>query len=249
MYTIKGLADLAGISTRTLRYYDQIDLLKPSSKNDVGYRLYDEAAIDLLQQIMFYKRMNVSLDSIREIIYNKDFDSKRALLNHREALLLEYENIKLLINTIDNTLLTMEGKMTMNENEKFEGFKKDLIKKNEDEFGQEARELYGNIVDESNAKIMGLDQVAYKNMEVLQSEMHQLFVEAMEADAPGGEKAQKACEMHKKWLNIFWSKYSKEAHMGLVETYVMDERFTAYYDQIKVGLAGFIKKAMEIYLK
>lgn len=79
MYTIKTLADIAKVSTRTLRYYDSIQLLNPTMVNESGYRLYDDASIDLLQQIMFQKYLNIPLQEIKDIIYNDKFDKVQAL--------------------------------------------------------------------------------------------------------------------------------------------------------------------------
>lgn len=79
-YTVKSLAKLAGISSRTLRYYDEINLLKPCRVNSSGYRIYGEEEVDTLQQIMFYKEMGLPLEKIKEIISNKDFNQKNALI-------------------------------------------------------------------------------------------------------------------------------------------------------------------------
>lgn len=249
MYTIKALANLAGISSRTLRYYDEIDLLKPSSTNEAGYRLYDDDKVDLLQQILFYKRLDVPLMDVKKIIYDKDFNKKSALLSHKKKLVLELENLQTLIRTIDRTVNVMEGKGKMKNEEKFEGFKKALIDENERKYGNEAREKYGDHVEASNQKLMKMDEESFKRMEVLTDEMHELFAEAMENGDPSSNKAMKACEMHKQWLMNYWEHYSEEAHYNLTEMYVSDERFAAYYDKIKPGLAIFLRDAMKIYLK
>ncbi|MFR4998622.1 MAG: MerR family transcriptional regulator, partial [Clostridium paraputrificum] len=85
-YTVKSLAKLAGISSRTLRYYDEINLLKPCRVKSSGYRIYGEEEVDTLQQIMFYKEMGLPLEKIKEIISNKDFNQKNALIAHRNKL-------------------------------------------------------------------------------------------------------------------------------------------------------------------
>jgi DNA-binding transcriptional MerR regulator len=86
MYTIRKLAAIANISTRTLRYYDEIGLLKPTSYMESGYRLYDEVAVDMLQQILLYKTMGMPLNEIHQVIYKIDFNLKEALLNHKHFL-------------------------------------------------------------------------------------------------------------------------------------------------------------------
>lgn len=143
----------------------------------------------------------------------------------------------------------MEGKGMMTDKEKFEGFKSSLIKENEEAYGQEARALYGDHFEESNNLIRQMDPEAYNEMETLNDEMLALFKLAFDLDDPSSDEAQMACGMHKKWLQYYWSHYSKEAHLGLVEMYVADSRFSEYYDKIKKGLALFIRDAMKVYLK
>ncbi len=86
MYTVKQLSKMAGISIRTLHYYDEIGLLKPSSVSANGYRHYGEAALLKLQQILFYRELDLSLDEIKDIIGNPEFDVLIALRSHRESL-------------------------------------------------------------------------------------------------------------------------------------------------------------------
>lgn len=91
-YTVKQLADMAGISSRTLRYYDEIGILKPARINASGYRVYGKKEVDILQQILFYKELGVPLETIKEIIISPDFDSYTALIEHRQQLLKKESN-------------------------------------------------------------------------------------------------------------------------------------------------------------
>ena len=86
MYSIGELAELAGVSARTLRYYDREGLLKPSCVNEAGYRFYGEREVNLLQQILFYRERGLDLSRIRQIIYEEDFDIMGALEAHLRAL-------------------------------------------------------------------------------------------------------------------------------------------------------------------
>ena len=83
-YTVNELSKLAGVSTRTIRYYDEIGILKPSRINSSGYRIYGQKEIDLLQQILFYRELG-GLSKIKEIIYDPSFDIDMALTEHRKA--------------------------------------------------------------------------------------------------------------------------------------------------------------------
>ena len=86
-YTVQKLGLMAGISTRTLRYYDEIGILKPARINSSGYRIYGQAEVDKLQQILFYRELGVSLENIKDIVNDPSFDCLKALGEHREKLI------------------------------------------------------------------------------------------------------------------------------------------------------------------
>src|SRR3954468_11887763 len=103
-YTIQKLASLAGVSTRTLRYYDEIGILKPARINSSGYRIYGQAEVNRLQQILFYRELGVNLESIKEIVTAPSFDGTKALREHREKLLEKKEQLDKLITNVDKTI-------------------------------------------------------------------------------------------------------------------------------------------------
>ncbi len=247
-YTIQKLASLAGVSTRTLRYYDEIGILKPARINSSGYRIYGQAEVNRLQQILFYRELGVGLDSIKEIVTAPSFDGTKALQEHREKLLEKREQLDVLIANVDKTLAVTEGRMTMSNTEKFKGFKKKLVEDNEKKYGKEIREKYGkDAVEASNAKVMNMTQEQYDEVTALGEKLNLTLAEAFKTGDPAGELAQKAAELHKQWLCFYWKEYSKEAHAGLAQMYVDDERFTAYYDKEQPGTAEFLRDAIHIF--
>ena len=247
-YSINKLSKLAGISTRTLRYYDEIGLLSPKRISSNEYRVYGQNEVDLLQQILFFRELGVPLDEIKKIIWSKEYDGISALKEHLSALKAKREQIELLINNVVKTIAASKGEITMSDNEKFEGFKKNLIAENEKEYGKEIREKFGDaIIDGSNAKMMGLTPEQYEETQKLSEEINSLLKTALEQGDPSSELAQKVCVLHKKWLGFYWTHYSKEAHWGLAQSYVDDPRFKEYYDDIAVGCAEFLRNAIQIY--
>nr|WP_263323116.1 MerR family transcriptional regulator [Neobacillus sp. Marseille-Q6967] len=249
-YTVQKLANLAGVSTRTLRYYDEIGILKPARINSSGYRIYGQEEVNRLQQILFYRELGVGLESIKDIVTAPSFDSAKALKEHREKLLEKKGQLELLIANVEKTIRLTEGRIHMSDKEKFEGFKKKMIEDNEKKYGKEIREKYGNDkVDASNAKVMNMTQEQYEEVTALAEQVQKTLAEAYKTGDPAGELAQKAADLHKQWLTYYWKEYSKEAHAGLAQMYVDDERFTSYYDKEQPGTAEFLRDAILIYTR
>ncbi len=247
-YSINKLARLAGVSTRTLRYYDEIELLSPRRISSNGYRVYGQKEVDLLQQIMFYRELGVPLDQIKRIFKSKDYDAIAALQGHLSALKEKKVQLELLIANVGKTIAASKGEISMNDKEKFGGFKQRMVEENEKQYGKEVREKYGdNVVEASNAKIMGLTAEQYEKMQELSRQINDYLKKAFEQGDPSSELAQKVCALHKEWLGYFWNHYSKEAHYKLAQTYVDEPRFRKYYDAIAVGCAKFLRDAIKIY--
>ena len=247
-YTVQKLGSLAGVSTRTLRYYDEIGILKPARINSSGYRIYGQGEVDRLQQILFYRELGISLENIKEIVTAPSFDGATALKEHRKKLLEKKEQLELLIANVDKTIAVTEGRMTMSNREKFEGFKKKIVDENEKKHGKEIREKYGDdTVNKSNAKLQNMTQEQYEEVTKLAELITETLAAAYKTGDPAGDLAQKAADLHKQWLCYYWNEYSKEAHAGLGQMYVDDERFTAYYDKEQPGTAAFLRDAIHIY--
>lgn len=247
-YTVQKLGQLAGVSTRTLRYYDQIGLLEPSRVNSNGYRIYGQSEVNRLQQILFYKELGFSLDTIKEILSSSKFDAEAALREHRLKLIEKRQQIETLICNVEKTIAESEGRITMSNKEKFEGFKQNLLAENEKKYGKEIREKYGkDTVEQSNAKLMNLSEEDYQKVTALEQQIRDVLSQAFTRGDPAGPLAQQAAELHKQWLCYFWPTYSKEAHAGLAQMYVDDERFTANYDKDQPGTAEFLRDAIAIF--
>lgn len=250
-YTVKKLSQIAGVSGRTLRYYDQIDLLKPNRINSSGYRIYGAKEVDRLQQILFYRNLGLPLEEIREVLAKPDFNEEAALTEHYQQLLAQQQQLNQLIATVEKTLQAKRGLIQMMDKEKFAGFKQEQIDQNEAKYGQEVRAKYGDqAMEQANQKMAGMSQANYAAFEKLGQELIVELKKAMATGEPEGELAQKVAKMHKEWLSYTWSSYSKEAHQGLAEMYVADPRFTAYYDeQAGENAAVFLRDAIVAFTK
>ncbi len=250
-YTVDKLARLAGVSARTLRYYDQIGLLSPARTSSSGYRIYGQKEVDALQQILFYRELGMELSQIMNTLNNPTFDRSQALENHLAALKEQQAQTQRLIATLEKTIQHEKGTMEMTDQEKFEGFKAKLIEENEEKYGKEIREKYGEeTVKQSNAKMMGLSKEQFDAMQKTAEEIHQKLEAAVKAGlSPQSETGRDIAQAHKQWLSYTWNQYSPEAHKGLGDMYVADERFTAYYDKNLAGCAQFIRDAIHHWMK
>lgn len=249
-YTIHQLAQLSGVTVRTLRYYDQIGLLCPARNSSNSYRVYGPSEVDLLQQILFYRELGIALKDIQQILYAPDYDKEKALSSHLKALLQKKQKIELLIQNVTKTISTWKGETDMSDHEKFQGFQKQRIEQNEAAYGKELRERYGDpAIDASNQKFQGMDKAQWETAEALRTQYEALLKEALQQGDPAGETAQKACDLHRRWLCMFWKDgtYTKKAHQGIAQMYLSDERFKNYYEQLSPGCAQFFCDAINLY--
>ena len=213
-YTIQKLAELAGVTTRTLRWYHRIGLLTPSRIGENGYRYYGGAEVDRLQQILFYRALGVELARIGAILDDPSFDRLDALRGHLAALEKEEGRIQELIHTVKRTILSEERNEFMSDEAKFEAFKRRAVEENEARYGAEIREKYGD------------EEAERASRDILDLTPERL------------------AELHRAWLSFGSSPYDPARHRGLAELYVQDERFTAYYDKSVPGCARFLRDAV-----
>lgn len=248
-YSISQLSKLAGVSSRTLRYYEEIGLLLPREKGDNGYRYYYSRQVDRLQQIMFYRSFDMELDDIKNILNSDDFNQVTALESHLVKLENQKAKINRLIDSVNKTIMSLKGETTMSDKEKFAAFKQNIVNENEKKYGEEIRKKYGDkTVDDTNKKILDMSQESWNSLEELNERLNKTLKAAVEEGNPASETAQKACALHKEWLGHYWNFYSKEAHLNLCLMYTQDERFKEYYEKIAPGCADFLYEAMKIYL-
>ncbi|MGM0898424.1 MAG: MerR family transcriptional regulator [Bacillota bacterium] len=247
MYTVQKLATLAGVSARTLRYYDSIGLLTPQ-KNESGYRLYGSAEIDRLQLILFYRELGFGLQDIAKLLDDPEFDETRALVEQRNQLLDKRRRLDLLITNVEKTISAKQGESSMNDHEKFEGFKQQMVEDNEALYGKEIREKYGDSeVERSNAKMLGMDKEQYEAFKELEQEILTKLGKALDGGEPEGEEGQEVADLHRQWIEFTWPYYDPKAHAGLAEMYIADERFAAYYEKAGSGAAEYLRNAIVSY--
>ena len=135
-YSIRELSRLSGVSTRTLRWYDEIGLLKPGRVAESGYRYYGPAQVDRLQDILYYRALGVELARIKECLDMPSFDRLAALREHLAALQAQKTRLETLIRSVEETIGCEERKETMEDEKKFAAFKEKLVADNEAAHGK-----------------------------------------------------------------------------------------------------------------
>lgn len=243
-YTVKQLADLAGVSVRTLHHYDTIGLLKPGYVADNGYRIYEAPELVRLQQILLYREMDLPLEDIARIIDADDFDVMDSLYDQTELLKRKRRRLDRLINTIQQTLHTMEHDQQFEDAHRFSGFSDEQIQ----EFKKEVHEKYDpKLVAQSSKRVTSwskekMQQVQEEGMNIVKA-----IADAREnGRAIDSPEVQGEIARYHAHMNQFYD-CSLEIFAGLGEMYVQDQRFTKYYEDVQEGLAKFMRDAMQHY--
>lgn len=246
-YTVGQLAKLAGVTVRALHHYEDAGLLKPA-RTASGYRRYNSADVARLQQILLLRSCGLSLGEIGAALADEAFDFHGALTDHLATLRARQRELETLVGTVEKTIASLEGRTTMTDAERFEGMKQRLIDENEERYGAEVRQAYGDAaMDAANERVAGMSEAEWNDAKALEAAILEQLVEAKATGDPASEASQKLCAMHARWLQMHWGPgtYSPAAHRALAEGYVADPRFTAYYDDAAgEGATAFLRDAL-----
>jgi DNA-binding transcriptional MerR regulator len=241
-YTIKEIADLAGVTTRTIRYYDEIGLLDPALTGDNGYRYYDQDSLLRLQQILFFRELDVPLKEIEFIMNGPNYDLLSALGNHRSALQTKVHRLEKLIDTLDKTVASVKGEGSMSDQDVFDGF-------DESQFEEEVRERWGGSPKfaESQAKWSSYSK---EQKEAIKAEGGRLTVRMVSKDpkaSPDDADVQAAVGEYHAYLNQYFYTCELSFLRVLADNWVQDPRFAINYEKIREGGAAFARDAVNIY--
>jgi DNA-binding transcriptional MerR regulator len=241
-YAIKEIADLAGVTTRTLRYYGEIGLLSPAEIGDNGYRYYDQDSLLRLQQILFFRELDVPLKDIQLIISRPDFDLLRALQRHRSAVQNRARRLDKLIDTIDRTIAAIKGDSMMSARDYFEGFDETL-------YEDETRERWGTTPQyaESQKRWAGYSR---EQKETIKAEGGRLVTRMVAQDpdaSPDDPEVQAAVGEYYAYLSHYFYACDLDFLRQLADGWVADPRFAINYERIREGGAAFVREAVHIY--
>lgn len=239
--TVGETARLTGVSVRTLHYYDEIGLLRPSGASEGGYRLYDEGCLARLQQILFFREIDLPLEEIGRILNSPAFDSRIAMERHRELLAMKAARLEQLIGLVDNIL---KGEMEMD----FKPFDASALEQAKAQYEQEARERWGDTqaYAQSEAKTRAYGKADWEEIAAQAEELYRSLAACM-GDGPASPRAQKLVGQWQAHITRYYYGCTDDMLAGLGALYVADERFTRHIDRFAPGLAAFLGDAIRVY--
>ncbi|MBM7116205.1 MerR family transcriptional regulator [Archangium primigenium] len=239
-WSIQDIARLAGTTSRTLRHYDDVGLLKPSRTGSNGYRYYDQAALVRLQRILLLRELGLGLPAIAEVLEGQR-DTTQALRTHLSWLREERHRLERRIQSVETTIHKLTRGEALMAEEILDGF-------DHSQHEQEVVERWGREAhDESTRKWAALSREAQRERMAEHERVAQALAEAhVRGEDVASDTVQSLVRRHYTWTSFFWTP-NREAYINLGEMYVTDARFAAVYERHAEGAAGFIRDAMRVF--
>ena len=243
-HTVGAVSRLAGVTVRTLHHYDEIGLLSPSDRSEAGYRRYDDADLDRLQRILFYRELGFGLDDIRSVITDGGADASAHLRRQHAMLLDRIRRLERMAAAVEKALEARTMGINLTPEERFEVFG-DF---DPDQHAAEVEERWGDTdaYRESQRRASRYSKADWERMRAESAKPVNRLVAAMRAGQPADStEAMEAAEQHRRHISDWFYECTTEIHVGLAEMYVADPRFTATYEKVAPGLAQYLHDAIK----
>jgi DNA-binding transcriptional MerR regulator len=242
-YSVGRVAAFSGVTIRTLHHYDEIGLLSPGGRSDAGYRVYEEADLERLQRIMFYKELGFTLKEISTIIEDPGTDAMGHLRRQRGLLVERIEHLSAMVDSIDYEMEARTMDIRLTPEERFEVFGEFRP----EDHAEEAERRWGetDAYKESNRRVSKYTREDWLRLKAEGEGVEARLAAAFEAGlAPDSDEAMAGAEAHRQHISRRFYDCGYEMHRGLAEMYVSDERFRSHYDNRAPGLASFVRDAV-----
>jgi DNA-binding transcriptional MerR regulator len=239
-YTVGDVSRMTRVSVRALHHYDEIGLVRPSSRTDAGYRLYTAGDLERLQQVLFYRALGFALAEIARLLSDPDLDRRRVLMVQRELIVKRAEEAHTLVSLIDRTIAALDGGDAMTHEQLFDGFDPSA-------YEDEVQQRWGGTreYEESARRTRAHTKEDWKAIEAESGAISETLAAAMDAGVPASDpKAMDAAERHRQHISRWFYPCSYEVHVGLGEMYVADSRFAASYERVRPGLTQYVRDAI-----
>lgn len=241
-FTIKEIADLADVTTRTIRYYDEIGLLSPAETRENGYRYYNRDSLLRLQQILFFRELGVPLKEIYRMINHPDFKLVEALEKHQSSLKIRVKRVNAMITTINNTIEEIQGEREMTEKDYFNGFDMAL-------YEDEVKERWENTPRYAESRKKWA-RYSKEQKESVKAEGRRIVSQMVGSDAnisPDTPEVQEAVGEYHTYINKYFYACDIASLRGLADMWMEDDRFSANFEEVREGGAEFVREAVHIF--
>jgi DNA-binding transcriptional MerR regulator len=241
-WTVGQVAELFGVTVRTLHHYDEIGLLVPSERSRAGYRLYTDGDLARLQQVVVYRRLELPLEEIATLLDGEE-DAVDHLRRQRATVMSRLDELRELVSAIDRAL-----EREMNDQPATPEDLKELFGDGfEDEYQQEAQERWGetDAWKQSQSRTKRYTKADWAQVKAEMDAVNAAFVAALASGKPAtGRAAMDAAEQHRLHIHERFYDLDHAFHRGLADMYVADPRFTKTYEDIAPGLAAYVRDAI-----
>lgn len=241
-WSIAEVARMSKVTSRTLRHYDAIGLLRPARVADNGRRYYEQEQLLRLQQILLLRELGLGLTAVAEVLQRRSSDSTVDVLQrHRNWLIEERKRLDRLVNTVENTIESMQKGEEMTAANMFEGFE-------HNPYEDEARQRWGDeAVDESYRRIRNFSAADAEKARTGYPKVHEGLVPLLAAGVPVDDpRVQELVALHYEVTSMFWTP-NAEAYKGLGQMYLDDERFRQNIGTGNDALVEYLRDAMIVY--
>ncbi|MFG2051284.1 MerR family transcriptional regulator [Micromonospora sp. NPDC048935] len=242
-YTVGQVAKIAGVTVRTLHHYDEIGLLSPSGRTSAGYRRYDDADLQRLQLVLYYRELGFPLEEITAIIDDPAADPAAHLRRQHELLTERMKRLQEMVTAIEFAMEASKLNIQLTPEERFEVFG-DF---KPEQYEAEAEQRWGgtDAYRESNRRASRYTKEDWLRIKAENEDWGRRIVALMASGAPAdGPEAMDLAEEHRQIISRWFYECSYEVQTGLADMYMADERFTAYYEKIAPGLAAYLNEAI-----
>ena len=242
-YSVGQVAGVAGVTVRTLHHYDDIALLVPSERSHAGHRRYGDDDLDRLQRILFYRELGFPLDEVAALLDDPDTDPRAHLRRQHELLTARIEKLRKMAAAVEQAMEARKMGINLTPEERFEVFGD----KDPEQYAEEAEQRWGgtDAYAESQRRAASYTKEDWKRIQAEVDDWGARYAALVAGgEQPSGEAAMDLAEEHRQHISGHYFEVSYEMHRCFGEMYVSDERFKAFYDSMRSGLAEHLKEAI-----
>ncbi|MFF7970866.1 TipAS antibiotic-recognition domain-containing protein [Streptomyces sp. NPDC007905] len=243
-YSVGQVAGFAGVTVRTLHHYDEIGLLVPGERTYAGHRRYTDTDLDRLQQILFYRELGFPLDEVAALLDDPEADPRAHLRRQHDLLTARIEKLQKMAAAVEHAMEARTMGINLTPEERFEVFGE---QNDPEKYAEEAEQRWGDTSEwaESQRRTARYDKEDWKRIKAEADGWNERYTALVAAgEQPSGAAAMELAEEHRQHISRWFYECPPQMHRCLGEMYVSDERFKAYYDAMRPGLAEHLRDAI-----